>query len=626
MTRGTNRQGPRPSLKLPNITNPFPPPTPNPSLDDPTFCGQDGTDCTAFINAIKKKARAEGKLRDNGWMVDLMSVSLIGDALRWYSTLDNGVKDDWQQLEQALLSKYPPQPVAPPTAQLIPGNAAIATPAAAPPPATPSTSTFPTGAGYVTIVADVTTAGGFISQKVDSNGHHCSVSNVGQALEVNPMPSNGMYQLKLLNSTTRHEWLAATWFQPLPKLGRNSSHLAYVVSTSPTGYKFATSSKWAEGLTRSEMWAVYPDSRIRPIWADTNGTVYQLDVAIRLRDKVIFVVSNYEAFVASSPEWAYCKAAGFNFRRYSTAPAPSAGKSNTTLYIGAATAIATVAAYTYLESGPAPAPKVPLTSALDKENFVDIRLKKIEPYNHNTAKLTFALPPNTAALMPIASCVSIKTAPATEDPTHPPLLDDKGKPYVRPYTPISPPDQPEEVVFLIKKYDTGKVTPYLHAMKPGQTVGIKGPWPKTPYKENQYGHIGMIAGGSGLTPMYQVLHHALALPNDKTKFTLIFSNVSEADILLRETLDAWAAKHKDRLKVVYALDKGSENWKGEVGYVTASMIKKHIPGPSENVQVLVCGPPGQVASVAGKKDGMKQGELDGALKELGYKPEQVFKF
>jgi cytochrome-b5 reductase len=38
------------------------------------------------------------------------------------------------------------------------------------------------------------------------------------------------------------------------------------------------------------------------------------------------------------------------------------------------------------------------------------------------------------------------------------------------------------------------------------------------------------------------------------------------------------------------------------------------------------GPPGQVASLAGKKAGMKQGELGGILKELGYTEDQVFKF
>lgn len=46
--------------------------------------------------------------------------------------------------------------------------------------------------------------------------------------------------------------------------------------------------------------------------------------------------------------------------------------------------------------------------------------------------------------------------------------------------------------------------------------------------------------------MYQIIQHALSLPNDKTKLTLIFSNVSEKDILLKETLDKWAKDHKQR--------------------------------------------------------------------------------
>jgi hypothetical protein len=45
------------------------------------------------------------------------------------------------------------------------------------------------------------------------------------------------------------------------------------------------------------------------------------------------------------------------------------------------------------------------------------------------------------------------------------IVDDKGNPIARPYTPISASEKPGEVEFLIKKYDTGKVTPYLHNMK-----------------------------------------------------------------------------------------------------------------------------------------------------------------
>jgi len=42
--------------------------------------------------------------------------------------------------------------------------------------------------------------------------------------------------------------------------------------------------------------------------------------------------------------------------------------------------------------------------------------------------------------------------------------------------------------------------------------------------------------------------------------------------------------------------------------------------------VVICGPPGQVNAVAGKKEGPKQGPVGGILKELGYTEDQVFKF
>ena len=50
--------------------------------------------------------------------------------------------------------------------------------------------------------------------------------------------------------------------------------------------------------------------------------------------------------------------------------------------------------------------------------------------------------------------------------------------------------------------------------------------------------------------------------SNRTKFTLIFSNVSEKDILLREEFDEWAKKYPDNLKVVYYVDKGDKDWKG----------------------------------------------------------------
>jgi len=87
-------------------------------------------------------------------------------------------------------------------------------------------------------------------------------------------------------------------------------------------------------------------------------------------------------------------------------------------------------------------------------------------------------------------------------------------------------------------------------------------------------------------------------------------------------------KFPETFDVVFTLDKPGKNWTGESGYVDRKLLEKHLAPASlgERVKVFICGPPGQVSALAGKKDGMKQGELGGILKEMGYSLDQVFKF
>lgn len=51
------------------------------------------------------------------------------------------------------------------------------------------------------------------------------------------------------------------------------------------------------------------------------------------------------------------------------------------------------------------------------------------------------------------------------------------------------------------------------------------------------GCAGMIAGGTGITPMYQVAKALLTDPAETTSISLIYANVTEDDILLRKELD-----------------------------------------------------------------------------------------
>ena len=47
----------------------------------------------------------------------------------------------------------------------------------------------------------------------------------------------------------------------------------------------------------------------------------------------------------------------------------------------------------------------------------------------------------------------------------------------------------------------------------------------------------MIAAGSGITPVYQIIQHLLEEIDHKFSISLIFLNVVEEDILLRKELE-----------------------------------------------------------------------------------------
>lgn len=196
---------------------------------------------------------------------------------------------------------------------------------------------------------------------------------------------------------------------------------------------------------------------------------------------------------------------------------------------------------------------------------------------------------------------------------------------IRPYTPLDG-DETGAAHLIIKKYNDGKLTPHIHNLKAGDVVSMKGPITKYPYEANKKKKLGLIAGGTGLAPMLQVIDRVLSNPEDKTEISFVFANIAEEDILLRKEIDERAKKHKN-LKVHYVLEKAPKGWTGSVGYVSKELIQKYMPAPSNDNLVMVCGPPGMMKAISGTKaPDFTQGELDGLLKDLGYTKDQVFKF
>lgn len=64
----------------------------------------------------------------------------------------------------------------------------------------------------------------------------------------------------------------------------------------------------------------------------------------------------------------------------------------------------------------------------------------------------------------------------------------------------------------------------------------------------------MIAGGTGITPCWQIIRTVTDDPEDDTEVSLLYANQCEDDILLREQLEELAAKHSN-FKLHYTLDR-----------------------------------------------------------------------
>ena len=136
---------------------------------------------------------------------------------------------------------------------------------------------------------------------------------------------------------------------------------------------------------------------------------------------------------------------------------------------------------------------------------------------------------------------------------------------------------------IVKGYETGKMSKHIVNLQPGDSLEIKGPLIKFVYVANMKKEIGMIAGGSGITPMMQVVKEILLNPKDDTTVHLLFANATMEDIILRDEIDALVALYPSQFKVSYCLSQqvGDAAWKGYTGRITKEMVELTMPKPSD---------------------------------------------
>ncbi|CAF1213523.1 unnamed protein product [Rotaria magnacalcarata] len=187
----------------------------------------------------------------------------------------------------------------------------------------------------------------------------------------------------------------------------------------------------------------------------------------------------------------------------------------------------------------------------------------------------------------------------------------------RPYTPTTSDDNQGYFDLVIKVYPNGKMTQYLDKFSIGDVIDVSGPSGNLIYKDNglfdirprkqdpfvtrRIHKLGLIAGGTGITPMYQVLNEILKeqtsiVPGERIdiKIWLLFANQTEKDILLRDELEQLAASNSDRFKLWYTVDRESQEWKYSKGFINEDMLREHMPPPGDDVLICICGPPPMV--------------------------------
>lgn len=196
----------------------------------------------------------------------------------------------------------------------------------------------------------------------------------------------------------------------------------------------------------------------------------------------------------------------------------------------------------------------------------------------------------------------------------------------------SAPSKTASFDLLVKVYPDGVMSSYLDSLKMGDSVEMLGPHGAVGYpsagtvtrggKTQQQGvkHLVLIAAGSGITPMLQLVRAAVENAKDSARVTVVYVNRSLEHIIALNQLEPLASMFPGRVEIRHVLSEASEDadrrelGSFEIGRLDQSFLAKYLPAPSPSVAVFHCGPPQFDEDVAKH------------LRALGFADNQVYAF
>jgi NAD(P)H-flavin reductase len=154
--------------------------------------------------------------------------------------------------------------------------------------------------------------------------------------------------------------------------------------------------------------------------------------------------------------------------------------------------------------------------------------------------------------------------------------------------PISVSGDPADTTKIVHTIrEVGAVTAALHHLRPGDEVGLRGPfgvgWP---VEQAAGGDVLIIAGGIGLAPLRPAMLGVLGERDRYGDVALLYGARTPDDLLFDDDLTRWRGRFDHEVEVT--VDGATRRWRGRVGVVTTLIDR--VPLDPTRVTAMVCGP------------------------------------
>jgi sulfhydrogenase subunit gamma (sulfur reductase) len=136
--------------------------------------------------------------------------------------------------------------------------------------------------------------------------------------------------------------------------------------------------------------------------------------------------------------------------------------------------------------------------------------------------------------------------------------------------------------------NVGDLTKAMHQLEPGAMLGIRGPFGAGfPIGKMKGKDILFAAGGLGVAPLRSLINEVLDQRGSFGRVIILYGTKHPSEILFEQELAEWAGR--DDVEFHMTVDRGDENWTGNVGVITT--LFPRITINPRNTVAATCGPP-----------------------------------